>query len=227
MPSIDGSDVRKLVVACDAGMGSSVMLASTLRGQLKKQNVTVEHTPVNSIPADADVVVVPRGSGRPGRGSRARTSRSSPFQVFLGDPAVTKVVNAVKNGGGSMADEAARARWPSCSTSRRSTSTQRADSKEARSAHAGRRWSTSGAVEPAYVDAMLERERSISTYVGEGVAIPHGTLAGKEAVVRDALCFLRFPEPVDWDGDEVTVCVGIAAAGRRPRRDARRSSRRS
>jgi len=53
MTTINGSDVSKLVVACDAGMGSSVMLASTLRGQLKKQNVTVEHTPVNSIPDDA------------------------------------------------------------------------------------------------------------------------------------------------------------------------------
>src|SRR6266540_3819307 len=53
-----------------------------------------------------------------------------------------------------------------------------------------------GAVEPAYVDAMLERERSISTYVGEGVAIPHATLAGKEAVRRDALAVLRFPDVV-------------------------------
>lgn len=70
-----------------------------------------------------------------------------------------------------------------------------------------------GAVQPSYVDAMLERERTISTYVGEGVAIPHGTLAGKDAVLRDALCYLRFAEPVDWDGDPVSVCVGIAAAG--------------
>lgn len=60
---------------------------------------------------------------------------------------------------------------------------------------------------------MLERERSISTYVGEGVAIPHGTLAGKGAVHRDALAVLRFPEGVDWGGSPVTVCVAIAARG--------------
>ncbi len=71
----------------------------------------------------------------------------------------------------------------------------------------------SGAVEPAYVPAMLEREASISTYIGEGVAIPHATLAGKDAVLRDALCFLRFPDGVDWDGAQVTVCIGIAARG--------------
>lgn len=70
-----------------------------------------------------------------------------------------------------------------------------------------------GAAKPEYVEAMLERERTVSTYIGEGVAIPHGTLAGKEAVVRDALCYLRFADPVDWDGEPVSVCVGIAAAG--------------
>jgi len=70
-----------------------------------------------------------------------------------------------------------------------------------------------GAVDPAYVEAMLTREQSISTYVGEGVAIPHGTLVSKEAVKRDALAVLRFPDTVDWGGFPVTVCVAIAAKG--------------
>ncbi|WP_433072978.1 PTS sugar transporter subunit IIA [Dactylosporangium sp. CA-052675] len=70
-----------------------------------------------------------------------------------------------------------------------------------------------GAVGPAYVEAMLERERSVSTYIGEGVAIPHGTLNSKETVVRDALAVLAFPGGVDWDGEDVRVCVAIAAAG--------------
>jgi PTS system mannitol-specific IIA component len=89
----------------------------------------------------------------------------------------------------------------------------RADTKEDAVRACGEALVAVGAVEPAYVDAMLERERTISTYVGEGVAIPHGTLAGKDAVLRDALCYLRFADPVDWDGDPVSVCVGIAAAG--------------
>jgi PTS system mannitol-specific IIA component len=70
-----------------------------------------------------------------------------------------------------------------------------------------------GAVDETYVDAMIQREETVSTFVGEGVAIPHGTLAGKEAVKHDALVVLRFPEGVDWDGNAVSVCVGIAAAG--------------
>jgi PTS system mannitol-specific IIA component len=68
-------------------------------------------------------------------------------------------------------------------------------------------------VKSEYIDAMLERERDISTYVGEGVAIPHATLAGKEAVLRDALAVLGLAEPVDWDGQPVSVCVAIAARG--------------
>ncbi len=70
-----------------------------------------------------------------------------------------------------------------------------------------------GAVEPAYVDTMLERERSISTYVGEGVAIPHGTLAGKDVIRHDAVSFVRFPGGVDWGGRQVVLCIGIAARG--------------
>ena len=70
-----------------------------------------------------------------------------------------------------------------------------------------------GAIDASYIDAMLERERSVSTFVGEGIAIPHGTLAGKDSVKNDALVVLRFPGGVDWAGNDVRVCVGIAARG--------------
>jgi PTS system mannitol-specific IIA component len=53
----------------------------------------------------------------------------------------------------------------------------------------------------------------VSTFVGEGVAIPHGTLAGRDLVTRDALCVVQFPEGVDWHGDEIVMCIGIAARG--------------
>jgi len=70
-----------------------------------------------------------------------------------------------------------------------------------------------GAIDASYIDAMLERENSVSTFMGEGVAIPHGTLAGKDAVKETAIVVLRFPDGVDWDGNEVSVTVGIAAKG--------------
>lgn len=78
---------------------------------------------------------------------------------------------------------------------------------------AGEALLAAGAIDASYIDAMLERENSVSTYVGEGVAIPHGTLAGKDAVKSDALVLLRFPDGVDWDGNPVSVAIGIAAKG--------------
>jgi mannitol/fructose-specific phosphotransferase system IIA component len=70
-----------------------------------------------------------------------------------------------------------------------------------------------GAVDPAYPATMVEREQSMSTYIGEGVAIPHGTDAARTLVRRTTLGVLQFPDGVDWGGDTVTVCVAIAAKG--------------
>lgn len=70
-----------------------------------------------------------------------------------------------------------------------------------------------GAVRPGYREAMLDREWAMSTYVGEGVAIPHGLDGSRALVDRDTLAVLRFPEPIAWEGDRVSVCVAIAARG--------------
>jgi len=78
---------------------------------------------------------------------------------------------------------------------------------------AGEALVAAGAVEPGYVVTMLERELSVPTYIGEGVAIPHGTLAGKELVHRDTLSFVRSPDGVDWGGQTATIAIGIAAKG--------------
>jgi mannitol/fructose-specific phosphotransferase system IIA component len=71
-----------------------------------------------------------------------------------------------------------------------------------------------GAVSVEYLDAMHEREASVSTFIGEGVAIPHGTDASRAYVRRTSLVVLQFPEGVDWDsGNIAKLCVGIAANG--------------
>ena len=67
-----------------------------------------------------------------------------------------------------------------------------------------------GAVKPEYVDAMLEREASVSTYMGNFLAIPHGTNEAKDAITRSALSLVRYTNPIDWDGEEVRFAVGIA-----------------
>jgi mannitol/fructose-specific phosphotransferase system IIA component len=70
-----------------------------------------------------------------------------------------------------------------------------------------------GAVDPSYVESMLEREASVSTYMGEGVAIPHGTGSGKAAVLADAMTVVRYPAGVDWGNGTAHVVIGIAAVG--------------
>lgn len=67
-----------------------------------------------------------------------------------------------------------------------------------------------GAVTSAYRDSMFARESSVSTYMGNFLAIPHGTLEGADEVLHSALAIIRYDEPIDWDGDEVRFVIGIA-----------------
>ncbi|MFW2513892.1 PTS lactose transporter subunit IIB [Demequina sp. SO4-13] len=97
MPSVNGSEVKKVVIACDAGMGSSVMVASTLRSKLSPYGVEVVHTPVNEIPGDAKVVLCHQGLAARAQ-STAPNAVVVPFAIFMGDPAFIKVEQAIKNG---------------------------------------------------------------------------------------------------------------------------------
>lgn len=98
MSSIEGKDVTKVIIACDAGMGSSVMVASQLAKRLKPYAVKVEHTPVNEIPVDAQVVLCQATLV-----DRARKANSSAvvlgFKSFLGDPVFDCVEQAIRDGG--------------------------------------------------------------------------------------------------------------------------------
>ena len=67
-----------------------------------------------------------------------------------------------------------------------------------------------GAVDEAYIDSMLEREASVSTYMGNFLAIPHGTNEAKDHIRRSALSVIRYDDPVDWGGEEARFVVGIA-----------------
>jgi mannitol-specific phosphotransferase system IIBC component len=98
MASISGADVKHVVVACEAGMGSSVMLAKMLAKQLKDQNVSVTHSPVNQLAeTDHDVVVCHRGLS-------ARAKQAVPnspviiFDMFLGDMRIAQLVNEIQTG---------------------------------------------------------------------------------------------------------------------------------
>ena len=67
-----------------------------------------------------------------------------------------------------------------------------------------------GAVTTDYADAMRERESSVSTYMGNLLAIPHGTNESKDAILDSALSVARYETPLDWDGNPVKFVIGIA-----------------
>lgn len=99
MPSIDGKDISQVVIACEAGMGSSVLLTTQLAKQLKPHGVTVSHSPVNRLTdGTADLVLCHQGLV-----ARARQAAPNtviiPFQMFMGDPAFARVEAAIRDGG--------------------------------------------------------------------------------------------------------------------------------
>lgn len=70
-----------------------------------------------------------------------------------------------------------------------------------------------GCVSSEYVAAMWERELIFSSYVGREVAIPHGTDASRVYVKQAQVVMVRLQDAIDWDGDEVKLCFGIASTG--------------
>ncbi len=71
----------------------------------------------------------------------------------------------------------------------------------------------SGSVTQGYADAMFDREAAVSTYMGNLLAIPHGTNEAKDGILSSALAIIRYDEPLDWDGNPVRFVIGIAGKG--------------
>ncbi len=72
---------------------------------------------------------------------------------------------------------------------------------------------SSGAVTNEYVSAMFARESSVSTYMGNLLAIPHGTNESKDDVIRSAISVVRYDDEIDWGGNAVRFVIGIAGKG--------------
>nr|WP_185975736.1 PTS mannitol transporter subunit IICB [Tessaracoccus rhinocerotis] len=95
--SINGRDVRELVVACDAGMGSSVMVTGAMKKRLKSYDIDVRHSPVNDLPPDTELVMCQSGLVDRVRGI-APNAVIVPFEQFVGDPAFARLEEQIKNG---------------------------------------------------------------------------------------------------------------------------------
>ncbi|MEY8352298.1 PTS sugar transporter subunit IIA [Lachnospiraceae bacterium 54-53] len=71
----------------------------------------------------------------------------------------------------------------------------------------------SGYVEPSYIDAMLKREESLTTYMGNGLALPHGVESAKKDIKASGIAVMIFPEGVSWGSQKANIVIGVAGVG--------------
>ena len=222
--SVSAKDVRKIVFACDAGMGSSAMGATMVRNKLKDAGITdieVIHFPVGEIPGDCQIVVTHHElSGRAAQ--RAPQARIIPIKNFMGAPEyntlVQELLDARKGGSAPAAPAAveeapAAAEQPILLEKKNIVLNCKPVSPEEAIKAVGKRMVESGYVEEAYIQGMLDREASFSVAIGSHVAIPHGTNDVKPLIKRTGVVVMTYPDGIDWNGDKVKLVVGIAAKG--------------
>ena len=194
------SEIRKIVFACDAGMGSSAMGATKFRNRIKDDcpNITVTNTSVDNIPADCDIAIVQATLA-----SRARKSAPQAQLItignFLADPALDALYVQLTTGDApaAPAGENTDVVIPDTPIKKQVIIAdgiklgQKPVTKEEAIQAAGELLEKLGYVDSTYVEAMQERERLVSTYIGMGVAIPHGTTQAKDTVKKTGIVFLQ------------------------------------
>lgn len=223
--------VKNIVFACDAGMGSSAMGASVLRNKIKAAgypDVKVTNSAIANLSDTYDVVITHQDLTE-----RAKPATSSAVHVsvdnFMNSPKYDEIVELVKSsnapadasgvGEGTGAGTAAAAAAPEAVTGAAPSDILVAESvvlsgtattRDAAIDEAGRLLLDRGAVDTGYLAAMHEREESVSTYMGSYLAIPHGTNAAKDHIMKSAVSVIRYPNGIDWNGKEVKFVVGVA-----------------
>ena len=216
------SEIRKIIFACDAGMGSSAMGATKFRNRIKndRPDIKVSNTSVDNIPADCDIAVVQTTLA-------ARAKKSAPqaqlitIGNFLADPALDALYVQLTTGDAlaAPAGENTDIVIPDTPIKKQVIIAegiklgQKPVSKEEAIQAAGELLVKLGYVDESYVDAMQEREKLVSTYMGMGVAIPHGTTQAKGTVKKTGIVFIQYPEGVDFGAEKAQLVFGIAGIG--------------
>ena len=213
-----GGPVRSIVFACDAGMGSSAMGASVLRKKIRSAgfgDIAVTNQSIANLTDTYDLVVTHRDLT-----DRARLKTGSAVHVsvedFMSSPRYDEIVEMLgdtNSVGSAVAEEQPANKADDVLPLDSIVLAGTATSADAAIDEAGALLVAADAVDPAYVDAMHEREKSVSTYMGNGLAIPHGTNEAKTAIRRTGISFVRYPEPIDWNGKPAEFVVGIAGLG--------------
>ncbi len=216
-------EVKKVVFACDAGMGSSAMGATKFRNRVKavRPDLTVINTSVDNIPADCDIAVVQTTLV-----DRAKKSAPQAQMVTIGNfladpsldalyvqlttgdaPAVTHEDNEVTR---AMAAAAPKKKVLSADGIKLGLASV---TKEEAITAAGELMVKLGYVDASYIDAMQEREKLVTTYMGMGIAIPHGTTQAKGTVKKTGIVVLQYPDGVSFGDEKAQLVFGIAGIG--------------
>ena len=219
----DAGKVKKVVFACDAGMGSSAMGATKFRNRVKasRPDLTVINTSVDNIPADCDIAVVQTTLV-----DRAKKSAPQAQMVtignFLADPALDSLYIQLTTGDQAVAETAGENTDPIVPTTVPNKKIMIAEgiqlnqtpgTKEEAIQAAGELMCKLGYVDETYVDAMQEREKLVTTYMGMGIAIPHGTTQAKGTVKKTGIVLFQYPEGVPFGDEKANLVFGIAGIG--------------
>lgn len=221
--TIENADnIKKIIFACDAGMGSSAMGATKFRNRIKasRPDITVTNTSVDNIPADCDIAVVQAVLAERAKKS-APQARLITIGNFLADPALDTLYTQLTAGNApsSLPDEKAASAFPELSSKNQVICAEGIHlgltpvTKEEAIEAAGNLLEELGYVDGTYVTAMQEREKLVSTYIGMGVAIPHGTTQAKGTVKKTGIVFLQYPEGVDFGIEKAQLVFGISGIG--------------
>lgn len=220
---VKADDIKKIVFACDAGMGSSAMGATKFRNRIKPLNlgITVTNTSVDNVPADADVVVC-QYILQDRAVKSAPQARLVAIGNFLQDPNLDTFY-AELEGRANGTSASAPAVEPEVKEEKKAkkavlkkegikTGLKSVD-KETAIRAAGQLLCDLGFTNEDYIQAMVDRENMVSTYMGMGVAIPHGTSNAKETVKKSGIVVMQYPEGVDFGDEKAYLVIGIAGVG--------------
>ena len=223
----DLSHVRKIIVACDAGMGSSAMGAGVLRKKVQDaglSNISVTNSAINNLPPDVDLVITHRDLTERAMRQVPQAQHIS-LTNFLDSGLYTSLTERLVSAQRHTDNEekvrdSLKDSFDASDTNLFKLGAEtiflgrKAATKAEAILFAGEQLVKGGYVEPEYVQAMLDREKLTSTYLGESIAVPHGTIEAKDRVLKTGIVFCQYPEGVRFGEEEDEVArlvIGIAA----------------
>lgn len=217
---VSGSELKRIVYACDAGMGSSALGAASLRKKLKKAGYTgisVTNAAIGNIPKDAQIVVTHEKLA-----DRAVEDSPQAEHIFVTNFTQNDVFEQIA---ARLDNKTAEVKAEPQTEAEENKLDEgildfknikiglKSVSKEEAIREAGKALVAGGYVGEEYIEGMINREKDISTYVGYGIAIPHGENKVKDSVKKSGIVVLQYPDGVKFDENVAHLIVGIAGKG--------------